>query len=204
MSNSKAVTTNRTSSSAPSPTTSHATAKLPTAERDEPEFLQPVEAAGATKINRRSNMNMLVRTAIAADQNSQRRAAGDERLWSLYDKFERAYFRVNELDTPASRVGSLSSATPKEKKAQNQWARAADAAFRAARRVLAEPALTGDGLLMKIHVAGFEFDAARGTFTMPYEGASTPQWSPSGLSNDECAFIKSIGADLRRAREALR
>ncbi len=74
-----------------------------------------------------------------ADQNSQRRAAGDERLWSLYDKFERAYFRVNELDTPAAQAGSLSSATPKEKKAQKQWARAADAAFRAARWVQPNP-----------------------------------------------------------------
>ena len=50
-----------------------------------------------------------------------------------------------------------------EAKAQKRWERPGLSAFRAAGRVLAEPALTGDALLLKIHVAGFKSDTKRGT-----------------------------------------
>lgn len=162
-------------------------------------------------------MNMIVSTAAAAvtakptkapalplNRSGERwRVPGDEVLWSLYDKFERAYFRMKLLDTPESREGTLSTSTPEAKKAHKKWERAGNAAFRAGRRVLAEPALTGDGLLMKIHVAGFEFDAQAGTFTMPYRGLQTQDWRPSRFSPDEAHFIVSIGEDLKRAKRAL-
>jgi hypothetical protein len=143
------------------------------------------------------------RRAVAA-WPEVRRVPGDELLWALYDKFERAYNRMKLLDTPEAMKGSLSTSTPEQQKAFKKWERAGNSAFRAARRVLAESALTNDGLLMKIHVAGFEFDAQQGTFTMPYRGLQTPDWSPSRFSTDEAHFIVSIGEDLKRAKKALR
>jgi hypothetical protein len=80
---------------------------------------------------------------------------------------------VETLNTPEATEGSRPNATPRKKAAHKKWERAGNAAFRAARRVLREPAFTSDGLLMKIHVVGFEFDAV-GTFSMPYQGPGTP------------------------------
>jgi len=131
------------------------------------------------------------------------RTPGDERLWSLYDKFESAYDRMQALDTPEAMAGSGPNATPPEKVAHKKWERAGNAAFRAARRVLGEPAVTGDGLLLKIHAAGFEFDAKCGTFTMPYRGFNTPKWTLGRFSNGEAEFIAGIGDDLRRDKMAL-
>jgi hypothetical protein len=56
---------NRSLSSVPDHSTSHADAAQPITERGELKSKQPVEAAGAVKINRRSIMNMMVSTAIA-------------------------------------------------------------------------------------------------------------------------------------------
>ncbi|SHM40662.1 hypothetical protein [Bradyrhizobium lablabi] len=134
---------------------------------------------------------------------SPKRTAGDGRLWSLYDKFERAYNRMNELDTPEAREGSGPHVTPEQLAAHKKWERAGNAAFKAARRVMFEPAFTGDGLLMKIHVAGFDLDAAKDTFTMPYRGFSSPCWEAGRFSSDGADFVVAIGEDLRRARLAL-
>jgi len=56
---------------------------------------------------------------------------------------------------------------------------------------------------MKVHLAGFEFDAAPGTFKMPYRGLSTPKWSAGRFASDACDFIVSIREDLRRAKLGL-
>jgi len=56
---------------------------------------------------------------------------------------------------------------------------------------------------MKVDLAGFEFDAAPGTFKMPYRGLSTPKWSAGRFASDACDFIVSIREDLRRAKLGL-
>ncbi|MEY9465832.1 gas vesicle protein [Bradyrhizobium ottawaense] len=141
--------------------------------------------------------------ARAAALETKRPSSGDDRLWSLYAEFERAYNRMKALETSEASAGSGRDATPEQKAAHRQWERACSRAFRAARRVMAEPALTGNGLLMKIHVAGFELDTAKGTFTMPYRGIDTPAWRAGQFSDAGAEFVASIAEDLRRAKLAL-
>lgn len=92
------------------------------------------------------------RAAIsAASLDSDRtRVPGDGRLWAVYDQFERAYFKAKDLSTADSDKGSGSQATPEQKAAFKKWERAARATDKAARRVLAEPAITGNGMLLKM------------------------------------------------------
>lgn len=65
------------------------------------------------------------------------------------------------------------------------------------------PALTLEGMLMKIHVAGFNFNHTKpDTFSAPYHGMlcgdrSPQHWEPTSDS-DELALIASIRADLHR------
>jgi hypothetical protein len=88
---------NRSSSSAPGLTTSHAAAPLPVAERGERKSYQPVEAAGAAKINRRSIMNMMVSaaalTATSATLDPVSAKNDDGEVLSLASEI----LRLNEL-----------------------------------------------------------------------------------------------------------
>lgn len=138
-----------------------------------------------------------------ARRNDPLRVPGDEQLWSLYDNFERAYNRMKSLETAEASAGSGREATPEQKSAHKRWEHAASSAFRAARRVMAEPAHTRNGLLMKIHVAGFDLDTAKGTFTMPYRGIDSPAWKAGRFSDAGADFVASIADDLRRAKLAL-
>ncbi|MFB6449070.1 hypothetical protein [Bradyrhizobium tunisiense] len=177
----------------------------------EPSHVAEIPSTGA--MTRRNLMHALtagvvVTTAFrakpaVATAREAKRAPGDEHLWSLYDNFERAYNRMKSLETPEASAGSGRDATPEQKAAHRRWERACSGAFRAARRVMSEPALTGNGLLMKLHVAGFELDTAKGTFTMPYRGVETPAWRAGRFSDAGAEFVASIAEDLRRAKLAL-
>jgi hypothetical protein len=125
---------------------------------------------------------------------------GDERLWSLYEKFERAYFKMIGRYSEEADRGSGSNPTAEQKTAHKKWERALTAADNAAKRVVSEPAQTGDGLLMKIHVAGFLFAAAKGDIHDAIQGASEP--AVDGWTSCWRQFIASIAEGLRRAKGA--
>ncbi len=101
-------------------------------------------------------------------------------------------------------AGSLDSATKEEKVAQRKWERACNDATERARAVINAPALTLEGMLMKIHIAGFAFNHTKlDTFSAPYHGmicnTSVQQWEPSSASDeDELALIVSLRSDLHR------
>jgi hypothetical protein len=68
-------------------------------------------------------------------------------------------------------AGSLGTGTKAEKATQRKWERAVDDATERARAVIKAPALTLEGMLMKIHVAGFNFTYIKpDTFSAPYHG----------------------------------
>ena len=74
--------------------------------------------------------------------------------------------------------------------------------MRRARAVIAAPAFTLEGMLMKIHVAGFAFDDIK-SFSAPYHGmqceTGIQQWeADKGTVKDELALIVSIRNDLHR------
>jgi hypothetical protein len=54
--------------------------------------------------------------------------------------------------------GSLPTGTKEQKAAHRKWVRDVDDATNRARAVIDAPALTLGGMLMKIHVAGFNFN----------------------------------------------
>jgi hypothetical protein len=333
--------TNRSVSSVPDDSTSHEDAALPTAERCEPTSKIDVEAAGATKINRRSSMNMMVRTAIvgtavttvpnrpiartddpifaiikrhraaiaahreavriefafeetnmkgkklkqfqtlqqatqdacqlmddigaelvntppttfagiaawaryaepllnetdapdlpeevkrsdgtsstsaAAFANTLRSAVEtmpkandtapsdrsnttDAKLFKLHDAFCDAYATMKGLDGGAG-AGSRKLGSKEEKAVNRRWERAVDTAVEKARAVIAAPAFTMEGMLMKLHIAGFAITGTKpGTFTMPYEIGGSQQWQPGRCANhDEAAIIVSLRADLQNFR----
>jgi hypothetical protein len=99
----------------------------------------------------------------------------------------------------AAAAGSIDGATKEEKAAQRKWERACNDATERARAVINAPALTLEGMLMKIHVAGFNvFYTKTYTFSAPYHGmicgGRSPQhWEPANR------FHPERPASLRRA-----
>ena len=68
----------------------------------------------------------------------------------------------------AKMAGSLPTGTKEQKAPHRKWERAIDVALNKARAVVAAPAQTLEGMLMKIHVAGFTLDDTKaGTFSTP-------------------------------------
>lgn len=100
-------------------------------------------------------------------------------------------------------AGSGGGATKGEKAAQRKWERAVDDATERARAIINAPALTLEGMLMKIHIAGFNFTWTKpGTFSAPYHGmiceGGLPQHWETSEDRDELALIASIRNDLHR------
>jgi hypothetical protein len=128
----------------------------------------------------------------------------DAELFRLHDKFCKAYAAVLFYKKAGGgSAGSVDSATKKEKVAQRKWERACDDATERARAVINAPALTLEGMLMKIHIAGFNFTYTKpGTFSSPYHGmiceTGVQHWEPSGNDKDELALIVSLRDDLHR------
>src|SRR6266404_2399849 len=80
----------------------------------------------------------------------------DVELFKLHDKFCKAYAAVLQYrEGGGGGDGSLSTATKEEKAIHRKWTRAVDIATDKARAVIVAPAVTLEGMLMKIHVAGF-------------------------------------------------
>jgi hypothetical protein len=128
----------------------------------------------------------------------------DAELFRLHDKFVDAYVSVLFYrKAGGGGAGSLGTATKAEKATQRKWERAVDDATERARAVINAPALTLEGRLMKIHVAGFNFTYIKpDTFSAPYHGmvcvGGIPQhWEPSE-ERDELVLIASIRNDLHR------
>jgi hypothetical protein len=129
----------------------------------------------------------------------------DAELFRLHDKFCKAYSAVQFYQKAGGGgAGSIPGATKEEKVAQRKWERACDDATERARAVIDAPALTLEGMLMKIHIAGFAFDRTKlDTFSAPYHGmicnTGVQQWEPSTVSDeDELALIVSLRNDLHR------
>jgi hypothetical protein len=139
---------------------------------------------------------------------SHRRTAfaqtADAELFRLHDRFCDAYVEVLfHRKAGGGGAGSLASGTKAEKAVQRKFERACDEATERARAVINAPALTLEGMLMKIHVAGFNFTWTKpGTFSAPYHGmiceGGLPQHWEIGDDRDELALIASIRSDLYR------
>ncbi len=105
-------------------------------------------------------------------------------------------------------AGSSTPAKPtKEEKAlERKWDRAVNVAFDKARAVVEAPAYTLEGMLMKIHIAGFTVPRRKkDSFSAPYHGmicgdGKPQQWeAPEDVElEDETALILSLRADLQR------
>jgi hypothetical protein len=123
----------------------------------------------------------------------------DADLFKLHDKFCVAYQKMKRFDIPGSSAGSLPKATKQEKALHRKWERASDDAFDKARAVISAPAVTLEGMLMKLHVAGFAItDTKPGTFSSPYHGGIR-LWEPGKFAErDEIAIIVSLRDDLCR------
>ena len=127
----------------------------------------------------------------------------DAELFRLHDKFCKAYSAVLYYrKAGGGGAGSLDDATKEEKVAQRKWERACNDATERARAVIDAPALTLEGMLMKIHIAGFAFNHTKlDTFSAPYHGmicnTSVQQWEPAS-DDDELALIVSLRNDLHR------
>jgi hypothetical protein len=129
----------------------------------------------------------------------------DAEIFRLHDKFCDAYVTVLfHRKAGGGGAGSLASGTKAEKAVQRKFERACDEATERARAVINAPALTLEGMLMKIHVAGFNFTYIKpDTFSAPYhgmvcEGRLPQHWEPSEKDRDELVLIASIRNDLHR------
>jgi hypothetical protein len=126
----------------------------------------------------------------------------DAKLFKLHDAFVKAYETMRQHEGGAG--VSPSSPTKIDKVLYRKWLRAVDDATEKARAVVAAPAMTIEGMLMKIHIGGFATDhMKRGTFSVPYHGMickNGPQhWEPGKFARgDEVALIVSIRNDLHR------
>ncbi len=126
----------------------------------------------------------------------------DAELFKLHDKFCKAYAAVLQLR--GGGAGSLDTGTTQEKTRHRNWERAVNIATDKARAVIEAPALTLEGMLMKIHVAGFNFSYTKpGTFSVPYHGMicknGIQHWE-AGETDDshELALVVSLRDDLHR------
>jgi hypothetical protein len=129
----------------------------------------------------------------------------DAELFKLHDKFCKAYAAVLHYRAAGGGgAGSVDGASKEEKLAQRKWERACDDATEKARAVIDAPAVTLEGMLMKIHIAGFNFTYTKpDTFSAPYQSKicknSHQDWEPAKSNEtDEIALIVSLRNDLQR------
>jgi hypothetical protein len=123
-------------------------------------------------------------------------------LFKLHDRFCAAYRKMKKCGVALRRdEGSLSTATKAQKKIHRKWESVGDIAFEKARAVIEAPAYTLEGMLLKLHVAGFSIISTKpDTFTGPEYRSGTRLWEPGKLANDsdELAIILSLREDLHR------
>jgi hypothetical protein len=95
----------------------------------------------------------------------------DTELFERHDAFAKSYAKMKKLDTPAASRGSGPKSTKQDQAAFRKWEAAASDAFEKARVVVETRASTLEGMLMKLHVAGFAITGTKpGTFTGPFRG----------------------------------
>jgi len=123
----------------------------------------------------------------------------DAELFKRHDAFAKSYARMKKCDTPAASRGSLASSTKQERAAFHKWERVSGEASEKARAVIDAPAFTLEGMLMKLHVAGFAItDTKPGTFTGPYQ-SNIRLWEPGkDVEGEEIAIFVSLRNDLHR------
>jgi hypothetical protein len=122
----------------------------------------------------------------------------DAELFRLHDRFCAAYEKMKKYDVPGK--SDLSTGTKEGKRLHRKWESASNVAFDRGRAVIDALALTLEGMLMKLHIAGFVITGTkRGTFSGPYK-SGTRLWEPGGLygDDDEIAIIVSLRDDLHR------
>lgn len=90
----------------------------------------------------------------------------DRELFAAYKKFAVVEARMKAADTRAAKAGSLGKSTKAQKRAFAKWERLVSRAHYAARDWVVWPAVTIDGMLLKIQVAKSE-----GLITAPMLGA---------------------------------
>jgi hypothetical protein len=106
---------------------------------------------------------------------------------------------MKQYDRPGKSDGSLPTGTKGQKALHRKWESASNVAFERGRIVIDAPALTLEGMLMKLHVAGCVItDSKPGTFSGPYQSGG-PLWKPGKFADgDEIAIIVSLRDDLQR------
>jgi hypothetical protein len=135
----------------------------------------------------------------------------DDALFKLHDKFCEAYSTMLSLQGQGGSRCPVNNATKEEEALERKWHRAVDIATKAARAIIDAPAHTLEGMLMKIHIAGFAFDCTKlNSFRTPYHsgicasgicaGAIQQHWeiSEGHDDRDEFALIVSLREDLER------
>jgi hypothetical protein len=123
----------------------------------------------------------------------------DAELFKRHDAFAKSYAREEKLHTPSAIRGSGSKSTKQDQAAHRKWEEAASDAFDMACVVVESSASTLEGMLMKLHVAGFVIRGTKpGTFTGPYRG-NNPLWEPGSFAEgEEITIITSLRNDLHR------
>ena len=122
----------------------------------------------------------------------------DAELFKRHDAFAKSYERMKKCDTPAAKRGSGPKSTKQDQAAFRKWEAAASDAFDQAEVVIGSSASTLEGMLMKLHVAGFCMGGP-GAFTGPYQG-NDPLWDSGrlGADDDAITIITSLRNDLHR------
>src|SRR5262249_50371233 len=99
----------------------------------------------------------------------------------------------------------IKSPTKEERSLYRKWNRAVDQAYERAYEVIAAPAYTLEGMLMKLHIVGFTIDyRKKDSFTAPYHGMIGSNGKPQGWEMQEDAYpsplslIVSLRDDLQR------
>jgi hypothetical protein len=128
-------------------------------------------------------------------------AQEDTALFALYRQFATVIRKVDELgaNEAAGGSGSSSEATPEQRAVHMKWERALDRAGKLADKIIAAPARTVDGMLLKIQVVGFHLiDSATANFK-PLINA--PDWQREEKDSPYAMdALIALRADMQRMR----
>jgi hypothetical protein len=131
----------------------------------------------------------------------------DVELFKLHDAFAKSYERMKKCDTPAAKRGSGPKSTKQDQAAFRKWEAAASDAFDQAEVVVGSSASTLEGMLMKLHVAGFAItgaDKATTRFGNPARSTLTRRsqsFFPYGMI---CIVLLDGGFDVRQLAQTTR
>ena len=131
--------------------------------------------------------------------------SADPALFAAYQKFTEAYEQAQAARTADSDAGSGGNATPEQKRAHEYWEQLLGRSEELARELTATPAQTIEGMLLKIHIAGY-WQEKPGKAFKPLLGA--PDWvllpphrrddNGWAFCTDDQALLAGLRDDLRR------